>query len=171
MPEMQYLIALGSNRRHQRHGRPRKVLRQAMVDLAATGTVTVCSKIMSSRPIGPSSRRYANAAAIVTTLFEPQELIVALKAMESAYGRRRGQKWSSRVLDLDIILWSEGIFASSSPPLVIPHPLMRDRHFVLHPATEIAPRWRDPLSGLSIRQLFARKLRARKAPEKSDFPA
>jgi 2-amino-4-hydroxy-6-hydroxymethyldihydropteridine diphosphokinase len=63
------------------------------------------------------------------------------------------------VLDLDIILWSEGSWAG--PELIVPHPEFRRRFFVLEPLAEIAPRWRDPLTGLTIRQLLARLRRGR----------
>jgi 2-amino-4-hydroxy-6-hydroxymethyldihydropteridine diphosphokinase len=58
------------------------------------------------------------------------------------------------VLDLDIVLWSGGAWAS--PGLTIPHPRFRTRQFVLGPAASIAPTWRDPLSGLTLRQLAYR---------------
>ena len=61
------------------------------------------------------------------------------------------------MLDLDLVLWSGGCFAA--PGLVIPHPLFRNRAFVLAPAVQIAPRWRDPVTGLSVRQLHARLTR------------
>ncbi len=58
------------------------------------------------------------------------------------------------MLDLDILLWSEGPFAA--PGLIVPHPEMRARRFGLQPLAEIAPGWRDPITGLTVRQLFAR---------------
>ncbi|MEO0441668.1 MAG: 2-amino-4-hydroxy-6-hydroxymethyldihydropteridine diphosphokinase, partial [Pseudomonadota bacterium] len=83
----------------------------------------------------------------------PPELLELLKATEAAFGARRGQDWSRRVLDLDIILWDGGTWSSDVPALTIPHPLMRERSFVLGPAEEIAPRWRDPVSGLRVTHL------------------
>jgi 2-amino-4-hydroxy-6-hydroxymethyldihydropteridine diphosphokinase len=59
------------------------------------------------------------------------------------------------VLDLDIVLWSGG--AWSSPDLTVPHIAFRERGFVLDPAAAIAPAWRDPVSGLTLRQLAARR--------------
>ena len=153
---MQYLIALGSNRRHHRFGDPRQVLRAALAALEARGiTVLRAAPVITSAPIGPSLRRYANSAALVETMLAPDDLLGVLKAIERAFGRTRGgQRWSSRVLDLDIVLWAGG--AWSSPGLTVPHVAFRERDFVLRPAAQIAPRWRDPLSGRSLRQLAAR---------------
>jgi 2-amino-4-hydroxy-6-hydroxymethyldihydropteridine diphosphokinase len=78
-----------------------------------------------------------------------------LQSVELHFGRhRRGQRWQARTLDLDIILWSGGMWISDDPSLAIPHPAMRVRRFVLAPACAIAPLWRDPFSNRTIRQLF-----------------
>ncbi|MFM2300909.1 MAG: 2-amino-4-hydroxy-6-hydroxymethyldihydropteridine diphosphokinase [Pseudomonadota bacterium] len=150
---MQYLIALGSNQRHHRFGNPRAVLRAAVAALEASGVAVLrIAPIIASAPIGPSLRRYANSAAVVETALPPDDLLATLKAIEQAFGRTRGgQRWSSRVLDLDIVLWAGG--AWSSPGLTVPHIAFRTRDFVLRPAAAIAPRWRDPLTGNSLRQL------------------
>lgn len=158
MPETSFLIALGSNQRHVRHGPPRKIISAALAAIEQQGLhILKGSTTLSSRPIGPSSRTYANAAAVIKTGLDPSELLVLLKFIESRFGDRRGQRWSQRVLDLDIILWSEGVFSSDDPQLTIPHPMMRERPFVLRPAAEIAAKWRDPLTGLTIAQIASRK--------------
>ncbi len=151
-----YLIALGSNQRHHKHGRPEQVLRAALAVLQRRGIkVLRASPIVASAPLGPSLRRYANGAAVVKTRLDPAELLDTLKGIEAEFGRRRGgQRWASRVLDLDIVLWSGGAFGSDT--LTVPHPAFRSRSFVLTPALTIAPTWRDPISGLSLRQLGAR---------------
>jgi len=151
-----YLIALGSNQPHHRHGNPRRVLGAALAALEqADLSVEAASRIVTSRPIGPSRRAYANAAAIVSTDLDPPELLAMLQGIEARFGRRRrGQRWGARVLDLDILLWSGGAWAS--PGLVVPHVSFRERHFVLEPAAAIAGDWRDPLSGLTLRHLNAR---------------
>ncbi len=152
LPRMyDYLIALGSNMRHHRHGRSEQILRRALKELGAASA----SRIISTAPLGPSQRRYANAAALVSSALPPDALLKQLQALETTFGRRRrGQRWSARVLDLDIVLWSGG--AWSSPGLTVPHIAFRARSFVLRPAAEIVPRWRDPLTGLTVRQLSIR---------------
>lgn len=156
-----YLIALGSNQRHPRHGAPERVLGAALAALADAGIRVVCAgPVIRSAPIGPSLRRYANSAAVIETGLLPAALLPALKRIERAFGRRpRGQRWSSRVLDLDIVLWRGG--AWTSPGLTIPHIAYRARDFVLRPALPIAADWRDPLGGLTIRQLQHRLTRAK----------
>lgn len=159
--KQRYLIALGSNRRHHRHGDPRGVLRAAFAALDRKGLkLKAASPIVASAPLGPSLRRYANAAALVKTDLAPDALLDRLKAIERRFGRRRGgQAWSARVLDLDIALWSGGAWAS--PGLTVPHLSLRERRFVLAPAVTIAPAWRDPLTGLTLRHLLARLDRRR----------
>ncbi|NMW33020.1 2-amino-4-hydroxy-6-hydroxymethyldihydropteridine diphosphokinase [Altererythrobacter sp. RZ02] len=149
-----YLIALGSNIRHQNFGAPTQVVRTAAHDLEALGSVLAASKAIDSAPIGPSIRTYANSVLVLETLLEPKPLLAALKRIEARFGVRRGQRWSSRVLDLDIVLWSGDIFADSE--LQIPHPEFRNRPFVLGPASKIAADWRDPITGLAIKHLNAR---------------
>jgi 2-amino-4-hydroxy-6-hydroxymethyldihydropteridine diphosphokinase len=154
-----YLIALGSNVRHHRFGLPEQVLNAALAELARRGIkVQAAGPILRSAPVGPSLRRYANSAVVVKWNRSPEELLHELKVVEQLFGRRvGGQRWTSRVLDLDIVLWSGGIWAS--PGLSVPHPLFRTRNFVLEPAAAIAADWRDPLTGLTMRQLFTRMKR------------
>jgi 2-amino-4-hydroxy-6-hydroxymethyldihydropteridine diphosphokinase len=156
-----YLIALGSNQRIAHIGGPSEIVGQAFAALeTADIDVFAVSPIVASKPIGPSKRRYANAAAVIATQLDPPALLQRLQEIEAHFGReRRGQRWQARTLDLDIILWSGGIWMSDNPRLSIPHIAMRKRAFVLGPATEIAPIWRDPLSGLTIRQIYHRLTR------------
>jgi 2-amino-4-hydroxy-6-hydroxymethyldihydropteridine diphosphokinase len=151
-----YVIAFGSNRRHGTIGPPRNVLGAASVALHKAGIDTVrASRMIQTAPLGPSLRKYANAALLVETTLEPEELLDLFKQTERDFGRQaRGQRWSSRVLDLDIVLWSGGPYASER--LTIPHPRFRERSFVLCPAVDVAPDWRDPLTGYTLRQLKGR---------------
>lgn len=157
-----YALALGSNR-SARAGRPAAVLRAALAVLAAElGAVRGQSPIIATAPIGPSTRRFANAAALLESDLPPPALLKALKAIEARFGRRAGRRWGARVLDLDIILWSGGGWVS--PGLVIPHPAWRGRGFVLGPLAMIAPDWRDPVSGARVRHLAARQRAAARRP-------
>lgn len=159
-----YLIALGSNRRHHRFGSPERVLAAALSELDKRGIkVMHTARPIRSAPLGPSLRHYANSAVVVKCKLDPDELLDELKAIERAFGRRNvGQRWGSRVLDLDIVLWSGG--AWSSPGLTVPHTAFRERRFVLGPAAEIAGDWRDPLTGLTLRQLDRRRVRLESQP-------
>lgn len=145
-------------------GGPRRVLETAFAALAREGLdVAATSPIIDSAPLGPSTRRYANAAAVVRTDLEPIGMLALLQAVEHAFGRRRrGRKWRARPLDLDIVLWSGGAWRSSA--LTIPHREFRQRAFVLGPAAAIACRWRDPVTGASLRHLDARLTQPRPLP-------
>jgi 2-amino-4-hydroxy-6-hydroxymethyldihydropteridine diphosphokinase len=150
-----YLIGLGSNRRG-RHGGPADEVRAALLAIGGVGAV---SPIVTSAALGPSRRAYANAAALIVTDEAPPALLDRLKAIERAFGRRPGQRWGARVIDLDILFWSGG--AWDSPGLTVPHREVRERRFVLDPLCKVAPEWRDPLTGLAVRHL-ARRLTARR---------
>jgi len=130
-----------------------------MEELAALGTVTARSPVIDSAPMGAAQRRFANAVAEMESDLSPPALLRELKRLERSFGRRRGQAWGDRVLDLDIVLWSGGKWRSRS--LQIPHAGLASRDFVLEPARTIAPHWRDPVTTLTIRQLHARLTRPR----------
>lgn len=165
-----YLVALGSNQRHHRHGNPRAVLIAALAALERSGmAVLAASPIITSRPLGPSLRTYANAAAVVEAECEPPVLLERLQAIEVAFGRRRrGQRWSARVLDLDLVLWAGGCWAE--PGITVPHPAYRERAFVLVPARVVARNWCDPLSGQTVQQLHARLTRPHALPKARQSP-
>ena len=153
-----YLIALGSNRRHHLYGLPRDVVRAAMEELAVLGTVSDRSPIITTAPIGAARRRFANAACVIESEYDPLAMLSGLKWLESEFGRRGSRRWGDRVLDCDIVLWSGGRWQSAA--LSVPHPEFRNRAFVLGPASAIAADWRDPVTGASVRQLKARLTRA-----------
>lgn len=158
-----YLIALGSNMRHHRHGAPADVLRAALDAMERAGLRIVrAAPMIATLPLGPSRRRFANGAVLVEADLPPEAVLGLLKDIERGFGRKGGRRWGARVLDCDIILWSGGPF--DAPDLTIPHPLFRERSFVTAPASAIAPGWRDPLTGLTLRHLHARLTRPRPIP-------
>jgi 2-amino-4-hydroxy-6-hydroxymethyldihydropteridine diphosphokinase len=130
------------------------VIEAAVDALGELGAVERVSAIHRTDAMGPAGRQFANAALILASDLAPAALLAALKAMEQDFGRRPGRRWGARVLDLDIILWSGGRF--DGPNLAIPHPAMATRDFVLRPLREIAPDWRDPRTGATVRHLTAR---------------
>ncbi|OSZ67042.1 2-amino-4-hydroxy-6-hydroxymethyldihydropteridine diphosphokinase [Sphingomonas sp. IBVSS1] len=156
------LVALGSNRCHGRHGRPAGVLRAALAELSALGRVVAVSPIIDTAPIGPGSRRYANAVAALDWAGGLPELLAALKAMERGFGRRPGQRWGDRVLDLDILAAGPAVVGGRR--LQVPHPGLAVRRFVLDPLVAVSPRWRHPVHNLSARQLRARAMRPKGLP-------
>ena len=154
MANSSYLIALGSNRPHGRYGPPPRVIVAAVAALGELGEVVAVSRIRATPALGPAGRGFANAAALLASDLDPDELLFALKLIERGFGRRSGRRWGARVLDLDIILWSGGPWDGPGP--IVPHPEFRRRAFVLDPLAELAPDWRDPVSGATVRQLRAR---------------
>jgi 2-amino-4-hydroxy-6-hydroxymethyldihydropteridine diphosphokinase len=162
MANSSYAIALGSNQWHGRYGQPEGVVAAAVDELASLGTVERQSGIHITPPLGPAGCDFANAAAILSTSLAPEELLAELKKIERSFGRRPGRRWGPRVLDLDIVLWSQG--RRRSERLALPHPEFRGRSFVLAPLAEIAPDWRDPITGLAVRHLLARLTAPRPAP-------
>lgn len=156
------VIAVGSNRPHGRHGRPAGVVRAAVEALGAAGfPVGAVSPILLTRAVGPGGRDYANAVMTSSTSLTPPQIVAALKAVERGFGRRRGRRWGARVLDLDLIAWGTGVWPGrllwrQSRGVAAPHRSMHLRDFVLTPMLAVAPDWRHPFIGLTVRQMHAR---------------
>lgn len=108
------------------------------VDVRAT------SSFYLTRPVGGPADQppYINAAAVVSTRLEPLELLEELLRIERRLGRERREKWGPRPIDLDILLWQGRSVRERG--LVVPHPWLPVRRFVLRPLAEIASDWRHP---------------------------
>ena len=155
---MSIIIALGSNRPHGRHGPPVRVIEAAIDALAEDGIRPVRrSRIIETPPLGPSTRRYANAVISVETNLPPEALLDALHRVEDSFGRKRQRRWGARVLDLDLIAYDQEVRGAGR--LQLPHPQMSLRLFVLGPMLEVAPTWRHPILRLTVRQMHARLTR------------
>lgn len=138
MPHL-YAIAIGSNRRHGRFGRPAHVVEAAIARLDRDFGLFDASPIVLNPAHGGAGRDFANAVALVESALDPLAMLRALKAIEREYGRRPGRRWGERVLDLDIIVWSGGKWRSRD--LQVPHRQAAERPFVIQPLAAIAPYW------------------------------
>lgn len=157
MPHL-YAIAIGSNRLHGRHGRPAGVVEAAIAELDRRFDLFDASPILLNPAQHGAGRDFANAAALVESDLDARAMLSELHEIERAFGRRRGKRWSARVLDLDIIAWDGGKL--SSRQLDIPHPMLERRVFMLIPLGQIAPAWRVRGS-LTARHLAHRLGKAR----------
>ena len=135
-----YAIAIGSNRPHGRFGRPPQVVEAAIARLDREFGLFDASPIVVNPAHGGAGRDFANAVALIESDLEPPRLLRTLKSIERDFGRRRGRRWGSRVLDLDIAAWSGARWRSRQ--LTVPHPALEQRNFVLNPLAAIAPGWR-----------------------------
>lgn len=150
-----YAIGIGSNRPFSRALGPRAMVKAAFVALgAAPLRLLASSPIIATRPLGPSMRTYANAAALVVSPLPPPEMLDLLQSLERRFGRRRYRRWGARTLDLDILLWSGGSVRSTR--LTVPHAALHLREFALTPLMAVAPDWRVPMRGGTTAQLAAR---------------
>jgi 2-amino-4-hydroxy-6-hydroxymethyldihydropteridine diphosphokinase len=145
-------IGLGSNL-----GDRRAELESGLADLAGTPGVRLVarSRLYETEPEGgPPQGPYLNAVAEIETELGPRELLACLHAIEARHGRRRDVRFSPRSLDLDLLLY--GTERVSEPGLVVPHPRLHERGFVLEPLCELAPDFPHPELGETLAQLAAR---------------
>ena len=154
-----YAIAIGSNRPHGRYGRPPGVVEAAIARLDEEFGLFDAAPILLNPAHGGAGRDFANSVALVESDLPPPELLRRLKDLEREFGRRRGRRWGTRVLDLDIIAWSGGKWRSRG--LTIPHRATAERSFVIGPLATIAPDWR--IDGAVTAQHLAARL-ARRSP-------
>ncbi|MCK5750655.1 MAG: 2-amino-4-hydroxy-6-hydroxymethyldihydropteridine diphosphokinase, partial [Oricola sp.] len=134
-------IAAGSNLRFCGLDSQQVVLRafQAVGRLARLKTVS--SLYHTPAWPDPSDPPFVNAVAEIETGMGPEALLAALHAVEAGFGRRRSERNAPRTLDLDLLAYHDIVQGEDEQGLVLPHPRLANRAFVLAPLTEIAPDW------------------------------
>ena len=145
-------IGLGANL-----GDPGEQLRGALAALdAIPGTrLTRASSLWRTAPVGHTAQPdFVNAVAEVETTRAPRALLDALLAIERGAGRSRGERNAARTLDLDLLLYGDERI--DEPDLVVPHPRLAERAFVLEPLAALAPALLHPGLGVSIATLAER---------------
>jgi 2-amino-4-hydroxy-6-hydroxymethyldihydropteridine diphosphokinase len=174
MTDQEYLIALGGNLPSDL-GPPEKTLHAAL-DALAEGPVTILavSRFFATPCFPPGAGPdYVNAALILRSDLTPARMLDLLHRIEARFGRKRLQRWGMRTLDLDLLAagarvlpdavtqtrWREVPVAQQidavPDQLILPHPRLQDRAFVLVPLADVAPDWVHPLTGQSVEQMCA----------------
>ena len=156
------LLGLGGNEAGP-WGEPASTILRALAELGNCGvTIERVSQFIATAPVGPVAQAsYVNAAAAARTSVGPEALLVLAKRLESAAGRRSGPRWGPRPLDIDIldfggqVMGWQTVHDPMQPAhLVLPHPELHKRAFVLEPLAEIAPDWRHPVFCGTARQML-----------------
>jgi 2-amino-4-hydroxy-6-hydroxymethyldihydropteridine diphosphokinase len=133
-PPWRAFIGLGSNL-----GDRRALLRQAVEGLRAAGDVVGVSPLYETEPVGGPDGQgpYLNLVVELSTSDPPRTLLERCRALEAAAGRVRTVRWGPRTLDADV-LWVEG-WRLDEEDLVVPHPRLWERRFVVQPLADLAP--------------------------------
>lgn len=167
-----FLIALGANLPFGEQS-PTITLEKALVSLTSPTVVVAAVSRFYRTPCFPpgAGPDYVNAAAKLTSPLTPPEMLTHLHAVEAEFGRERVQRWGMRTLDLDLIAMEDAVLPdlntfetwrdlsaeqqqSETPQhLILPHPRLQDRAFVLVPLMDIAAEWRHPVLDRTVTQM------------------
>jgi 2-amino-4-hydroxy-6-hydroxymethyldihydropteridine diphosphokinase len=148
------LIGLGANLPSQA-GPPASTLKRALGELERQDVKIREVSAFYKTPAwpDPADPAFVNAVAAVQTRLQPVELLMLLHGVETAMGRLRSASNAPRTLDLDLLDYDSRIM--TGPELVLPHPRIASRSFVLVPLREVAPGWRHPVTGEGVEALLA----------------
>ena len=161
------LIALGSNITGP-WGAPLATLQRALVELNKFPLRLVrASTIIETLPFGVVNQpNFVNAVALIDTALSPDALMKKLHMTEQQAGRRRRKRWGPRCLDLDILDYNGQLrrrMTTDIRKLVLPHPSIAERSFVLGPIAEIAPKWKHPVNHKSALVMIQKLYRLNQA--------
>ncbi|MGK7752570.1 MULTISPECIES: 2-amino-4-hydroxy-6-hydroxymethyldihydropteridine diphosphokinase [unclassified Roseovarius] len=174
MSEQHYLIALGGNSPSDA-GAPRATLHAALTRLPGMGARVLAASRMYRTPCFPAGAGpdYVNAAARLAFDGNPAELLQLLHELENRFGRARVQRWGQRTLDLDLLAAGDRILPDretfdawqglplerqmrdAPDRLILPHPRLHERGFVLVPLNDVASDWVHPVSNLTVAAMLA----------------
>lgn len=149
------LIALGANL-PSRYGNPAQTLEAAKEALLEHDIIILqTSRIWLTAPVpfDPDQDWYHNAVIDVETSLSPQELLKTMLEIEEDFGRVRGKKNAARLLDLDLIAYHDKVIEEGNT-LIVPHPRMDKRLFVLKPLEDISNNWTHPMSGQTVAEMI-----------------
>jgi 2-amino-4-hydroxy-6-hydroxymethyldihydropteridine diphosphokinase len=168
------LVAIGGNV-SSLSGSPEETIVHSIVDIYQRIGSPIGTSSLYRTPAFPpgSGPDFVNAAVALQSNMSPEEILAILHDIEARYGRERQVRWGARTLDLDLIavgtrvLPDRAVFdrwlaldaarqtVETPPQLILPHPRMQDRAFVLVPLADVAADWRHPVLGKTIGEMLA----------------
>ncbi|GLS85347.1 2-amino-4-hydroxy-6-hydroxymethyldihydropteridine pyrophosphokinase [Cypionkella aquatica] len=174
--EKHALIAFGANLNFGEMP-PKATILAAIAELAAVGLPVTRLSNLYQTPCFPAGAGpdYVNAAGVVTLRHSmvAADILACLHRIEAQFGRERVQRWGMRSLDIDLLALGESVLPDlqtymhwqglaaedqrtiAPDQLILPHPRLAERAFVLVPLHDVAPDWRHPITGLNVAQMLA----------------